>query len=216
MYEEQKKGALLNEAFSYFYAAINIGSAIADARACRRAIATSTVGWRPGTPRARGYAVGAHDPRRRSWSRRPSASSPSARSTTRSRTCATCPPRRPRRRRRSGPRWPRVAGVFALHRGLLVRLRPVGLHVDLLRQRPHGSAPRLRRHHRPPIRSRASTRSSSSCSRPLFNVLWDLLKRRRGGVDVPDTRKMLLGFFIVIALHGHHGRRRVRARARAR
>jgi dipeptide/tripeptide permease len=33
---------------------------------------------------------------------------------------------------------------------------------------------------------------------PVFNSLWELLKRRRGGVEVPDTRKMLLGFFIVI------------------
>ncbi len=31
---------------------------------------------------------------------------------------------------------------------------------------------------------------------PVFNLLWQALKRRRGN-DVPDTRKMLLGFFIV-------------------
>jgi proton-dependent oligopeptide transporter, POT family len=33
---------------------------------------------------------------------------------------------------------------------------------------------------------------------PIFNFTWEAWKRRRGGVDVPDTRKMLLGFFIVI------------------
>jgi POT family proton-dependent oligopeptide transporter len=34
---------------------------------------------------------------------------------------------------------------------------------------------------------------------PVFNALWESMKRRRGGIDVPDTRKMLLGFVIVIA-----------------
>ena len=34
---------------------------------------------------------------------------------------------------------------------------------------------------------------------PIFNALWELLKQRRGGVEVPDTRKMLIGFFIVVA-----------------
>jgi POT family proton-dependent oligopeptide transporter len=34
---------------------------------------------------------------------------------------------------------------------------------------------------------------------PVFNMLWQWLKRRRGGVDVPDTRKMLVGFGIVVA-----------------
>ena len=33
---------------------------------------------------------------------------------------------------------------------------------------------------------------------PIFNALWEILKTRRGGIDVPDTRKMLFGFFIVI------------------
>jgi POT family proton-dependent oligopeptide transporter len=33
---------------------------------------------------------------------------------------------------------------------------------------------------------------------PLFNVMWDFLKARRGGVDVPDTRKMMAGFIIVL------------------
>ena len=52
MYEEQKKDALLNEAFSYFYAAINIGSAIATIALPRirdHIAATSTL--------AHGYAV---------------------------------------------------------------------------------------------------------------------------------------------------------------
>jgi len=33
---------------------------------------------------------------------------------------------------------------------------------------------------------------------PVFNWLWDFLKARRGGNSVPDTRKMLIGFFIVV------------------
>ena len=33
---------------------------------------------------------------------------------------------------------------------------------------------------------------------PVFNWLWEFWKRRRGGVDLPDTRKMLIGFGIVI------------------
>jgi POT family proton-dependent oligopeptide transporter len=33
---------------------------------------------------------------------------------------------------------------------------------------------------------------------PFFNWLWNAWRRRRGGVELPDTRKMLLGFGIVI------------------
>lgn len=34
---------------------------------------------------------------------------------------------------------------------------------------------------------------------PLFNYIWNRAKRRRGGVEVADTRKMLVGFGIVVA-----------------
>ena len=34
---------------------------------------------------------------------------------------------------------------------------------------------------------------------PIFNAVWESMKHRRGGLEVPDTRKMLIGFFIVIA-----------------
>ena len=33
---------------------------------------------------------------------------------------------------------------------------------------------------------------------PLFNIMWDFLKSRNGGKDVRDTRKMMAGFFIVV------------------
>lgn len=33
---------------------------------------------------------------------------------------------------------------------------------------------------------------------PIFNALWQILKKRRGGRSVPDTRKMLVGFGIVV------------------
>lgn len=33
---------------------------------------------------------------------------------------------------------------------------------------------------------------------PIFNALWEMWKRRRGGIEVPDTRKMMIGFYIVI------------------
>ncbi len=34
---------------------------------------------------------------------------------------------------------------------------------------------------------------------PVFNAVWEMWKKKRGGSDVPDTRKMLIGFVIVIA-----------------
>jgi POT family proton-dependent oligopeptide transporter len=34
---------------------------------------------------------------------------------------------------------------------------------------------------------------------PVFNWLWGAWRRRRGGVELPDTRKMMVGFGIVVA-----------------
>src|SRR5207244_3330711 len=33
---------------------------------------------------------------------------------------------------------------------------------------------------------------------PVFNYMWNAAKKRRGGREVPDTRKMLFGFGIVV------------------
>lgn len=37
---------------------------------------------------------------------------------------------------------------------------------------------------------------------PIFNALWSTVKQRRGGVDLPATQKMMLGFLLVIGCMG--------------
>lgn len=37
---------------------------------------------------------------------------------------------------------------------------------------------------------------------PVFNFIWNYARRRRGGRDVPDTRKMLFGYAIVVLTSG--------------
>jgi POT family proton-dependent oligopeptide transporter len=190
MYEAQKKEALLNEAFTYFYAAINIGSAIATLGLplIREHIAKiSTL--------ERAYAV--------------TLMVPAALMIVAFGLFAVGKKYYPVEHVRSLP--PKTAAQKASERATLVRVSGLfGLiavfwfvydqaastwiyfaddHMDLsLGFGVTATADQIQGLN--PVFVVALT--------PVFNVFWDVLRRRRGGADVPDTRKMLLGFFIVV------------------
>jgi POT family proton-dependent oligopeptide transporter len=189
MYEEQKKSALLTEAFSYFYAAINIGSAVATLALPRirdHVAATSTL--------ERGYAVALMIPAalmaasfgffavgKRYYPVE---------------NVRDLPPKTPEQRASERATLVRISGIFALiavfwfvydqsastwiyfaEKHMTMQL---GFGVETTADQIQGLNPVL-----------------VVVLTPIFNALWEALQRRRG-TPVPDTRKMLLGFFIVI------------------
>jgi POT family proton-dependent oligopeptide transporter len=191
MYEAQKKDFLLTEAFSYFYAAINIGAAIATLAlpvVRDRVAATSTI--------ERGYAVALTIPAalmvfaffffalgKRFYPQE---------------NVRSLPPKTAEQREAEWKTLGRIAGLFALiaifwfvydqsaSTWIYFANKRMNLHVigDLstTADQIQGLNPVL-----------------IVVLTPFFNWLWNFLKERRGGVDVPDTRKMLIGFIIVIA-----------------
>jgi len=195
MYEEQKKSALLTEAFSYFYAAINVGSAIATLAlpAIRNSVRDSTGSLE------RGYAVALmipaalmvlafgffaigkkHYPVEH---------------------VRDLPPKTPEQRAAERATLTRVSGLFALiavfwfvyDQSASTWIYFAKDHMDLHLFGGLSTTPDQIQGLNPVL---------IVVLTPIFNTLWETLKRRRGGVDVPDTRKMLLGFFIVVACMG--------------
>lgn len=190
MYEEQKKTSLLTEAFSYFYAAINIGSAIATLSLpwVRDTVAkTSTI--------ERGYAVALmipaalmavafvffaigkkHYPQEH---------------------VKDLPPKTVQQKAAERATLSRIAGLFALiaifwfvyDQSASTWVYFAADHMDLHLFGDFTVTPDQIQGLNPVL---------IVVLTPVFNAVWELLKRRRGGEDVPDTRKMLFGFFIVI------------------
>jgi proton-dependent oligopeptide transporter, POT family len=190
MYEEQKKGALLTEAFSYFYAAINIGAAVASLGlpwVRDKVAATSTI--------ERGYAVALmipaglmavafvffaigkkHYPQER---------------------VKDLPPKTAEQKVAERATLGRIAGLFgviaifwfAYDQSSSTWIYFAANHMDL---RLFGDISAT------PDQIQGLNPVLIVVLTPVFNALWQFLKQRRGGEDVPDTRKMLLGFFIVI------------------
>lgn len=189
MYEEQKKSALLTEAFSYFYAAINVGSFIATMSLpwIRDKVAsTSTI--------ERGYAVALMIPAalmvfafgffalgKKHYPVE---------------NVKDLPPKTAEQRTAERATLARIAGLFLLiavfwfvyDQSASTWIYFANDHMDLTlwagftvtADQIQGLNPLL-----------------IVVLTPVFNGLWES-RKRRSGVDVPDTRKMLLGFFIVI------------------
>lgn len=191
MYEEQKKGALLNEAFSYFYAAINIGSGIATLALPSirdRVAATSTL--------QRGYAVALMIPAALmvvafglfAFGKRYYPVE----------HVRDLPPKTPEQKAAERATLARVSGIFALiavfwfvyDQSASTWIYFAKAHMDLSLGFGLTTTP---------DQIQALNPWLIVALTPVFNVFWEALKRRRGGADVPDTRKMLLGFFIVLA-----------------
>lgn len=190
MYEEQKKGKLLTEAFSYFYAAVNIGSAIATLSLpwVRDTVAkTSTI--------ERGYAVALmipaalmavafvffaigkkHYPQEQ---------------------VKDLPPKTAEQKAAERATLARIGGIFALiaifwfvyDQSASTWVYFAANHMDLRLFGDFSVTPDQIQGLNPVL---------IVVLTPIFNVLWEILRQRRGGEQVPHTRKMLLGFFIVI------------------
>jgi POT family proton-dependent oligopeptide transporter len=190
MYEEQKKTALLTEAFSYFYAAINIGSAIATLSLPKirdRVAATSSI--------EHGYAV--------------ALTIPAALMILAFGFFAIGKKYYPVENVRDLPR--KTAAERATERATLVRISGLFALIAIFWFVYDQSASTwiyfAQKHMTMDLGFGMETTPDQIQGlnpvlivvlTPVFNALWELLKKRRGGVIVPDTRKMLLGFFIVI------------------
>lgn len=204
MYEEQKKDALLNEAFTYYYAAINIGSAIATLAlpVIRDRVSGLTRPLpSPLTPDqfhalARGYAV--------------ALMVPAALMLAAFGLFAVGKKHYPVENVRDLP--PKTAEQKAAEWATLVRVSGIFACVAVFWFVYDQSASTwiyfAKEHMNLELGFGISTSPDQIqglnpvlivALTPVFNVLWETLKRRRGGVSVPDTRKMLLGFFIVFA-----------------
>jgi POT family proton-dependent oligopeptide transporter len=204
MYEEQKKDALLTEAFSYFYAAINIGSTIA----------TLGLPWirervsglprplpSPLTPEQfhaleRGYAValmipaalmvaafGAFAVGKKHYPVE---------------HVGKLPPKTSEQRAAERATLVRISGIFALiavfwfvyDQAASTWIYFAKDHMDLSLGFGISTTPDQVQGLNPLL---------IVVLTPIFNALWEHFKRRRGGVEIPDTRKMLIGFVIVFA-----------------
>ena len=199
MYEEQKKGALLTEAFSYFYAAINIGSTVATLGLpwLRDRVAAATTAERGAeAARAHGYAV--------------ALMVPAALMVGAFAFFAVGKKHYPVEHVRSLP--PKTDGQKALERATLVRISGIFALIAVFWFVYDQSASTWIYFAKDHMDLRLGFGFSTTPDQvqglnplliviltPVFNALWELLKRRRGGVEIPDTRKMLIGFFIVVA-----------------
>jgi POT family proton-dependent oligopeptide transporter len=191
MYEEQKKIALLSEAFSYFYAAINIGSAIATLALPRIRdgvyAATGSI--------ERGYAVALTIPAGLmvlafSFFALGKKHYPVE-------NVRELPKKTDEQRARERATLTRISGLFALialfwfvyDQAASTWIYFAKDHMDLHLAFGISTTPDQIQGLNPVLVVALT---------PVFNALWDLLKRRRGA-EVPDTRKMLFGFVIVVA-----------------
>jgi proton-dependent oligopeptide transporter, POT family len=190
MYQEQKKDALLNEAFSYFYAAINIGSAIATLGLpeIRKHVAA-------GSSIEHGYAValmipaalmivafGAFAVGKKHYPVE---------------HVRGLPPKTAAQKASERATLVRVSGLFALlavfwfvyDQSASTWIYFADDHMNLsLGFGFSATADQIQGLN--PVFIVALT--------PVFNVFWEALNRRRG-IEVADTRKMLFGFGIVVA-----------------
>ena len=182
IYEEHKKQALLTEAFSYFYAAINIGAAI------------SSLGL-PWIRNHYGYATALMIPaalmvvaffafalgKRHYPDEAPN----------------KAPAKTPAERAAQWQTLRRIAGVFLLiavfwfvyDQSASTWIYFAKDHMDLTLWAGVSISPDQIQGLNPVF---------IVVLTPVFNAIWESWKKRRGS-DLPDTRKMLLGFVIVIA-----------------
>jgi POT family proton-dependent oligopeptide transporter len=191
MYEEQKKTALLTEAFSYFYAAINIGSFVASFSLpkVRDYVAAATGNLE------RGYAVALTIPAalmvvafgffaigKKHY--------PVEHVT-------NLPPKTATQRASERATLVRISGVFALI-AIFWFVYDQSASTWIYFAEKHMTMNLGFGFSTTPDQIQALNPLLIVLLTPIFNTLWEVLKVRRGA-DVPDTRKMLLGFVIVIA-----------------
>ncbi len=183
IYEEQKKTSLLSEAFSYFYAAVNIGAAGSS-------ILLPMVRDKWGYGIALGipaalmavafvlFAAGKkHYPVEVVGKR---------------------PPKTPEQKTAEKQVLGRVAGVFLLISVFwLVYDQSVSTWIYFAKD--HCDLTLFPGFDVTPDQIQGLNPLLIVILTPLFNILWETLKGRRQGTPVPETRKMLVGFFIVLA-----------------
>ena len=191
IYVEQKKEALLTEAFSYFYAAINIGSAVSTLAlpmireklihaGHSREYAYAVTLMIPAVLMAVAFVAFAIGKRHYPIE-----------------NVRELPARTPEQKQAERQTLARIAGIFSLiavfwfvyDQSASTWIYFANRHMDLhLFGSVTTTADQIQGFN--PVFIVVLT--------PVFNAMWEWLKRRRGGVDVPDTRKMLLGFIIVV------------------
>jgi POT family proton-dependent oligopeptide transporter len=182
MYEEQKKSALLTEAFSYFYAAINIGSAVST---IALPVVKNQWGYGPALmiPAAlmaaafAAFAVGKkHYPHE---------------------DVRSLPPKTSEQRAAERLTLTRIAGLFAMI-AVFWFVYDQAASTWIYFAKKHCELTIIPGHQVSPEQVQGLNPVLIVVLTPVFNWIWETWKRRRGGRDVADTTKMLIGFYIVI------------------
>ena len=185
IYDAEKKDALLNEAFSLFYAAVNVGAAlssftlplIVQAQGGRYGLALTI----PAGLMA--VALGAFAFGKRWYPRED--------------VRAARPPKTPEQRDAERRTLLRIGGVFA---AIAVFWLIYDQNADtwIYFAQSHTDLHLFGRVGLTSNQMQALNPIFIVLLTPVFNYLWNQAKKRRGGREVADTRKMLIGFGIVV------------------
>ena len=187
MYEEQKKSFLLTEAFSYFYAAINIGAALSTLSLplVRNKWGYGPALMIPAVLMAAAFIFFAIGKRHYPVE-----------------NVREHPPKTQEQKQLERVTLKRIAGIFALiavfwfvyDQAASTWIYFAKDHCDLT------VIPGVFKV--TPDQIQGLNPILIVILTPIFNTIWEVWKRRRGGVEVPDTKKMLIGFFIVLGCTG--------------
>jgi POT family proton-dependent oligopeptide transporter len=183
IYENEKKTSLLSEAFSYFYAAVNIGAAGAS---LLLPLARDQWGYGialaiPAGLMAVAFALFAAGKRHYPVE-----------------LVGNRPPKTPEQKAAERDTLRRVSGIFLLISFFwLVYDQSASTWIYFAKD--HCDLTLFPGFDVTPDQIQGLNPLLIVCLTPVFNFIWEKAKERRGGVPMPDTRKMLVGFFIVLA-----------------
>ena len=181
MYEQQKKSFLLTEAFSYFYAAVNIGAAVSGTLLpmVRDKWGYGVALTIPAVLMALAFfffALGKkHYPQE---------------------DVHKHPPKTAEQKQAERLTLRRIAGIFALI-SVFWLVYDQSASTWIYFTKDHCDLTLFPGLHVTPDQIQALNAYLIVILTPIFNAIWEHMKRR-GGREVPDTRKMLIGFIIVI------------------
>ena len=186
IYEQQKKSFLLTEAFSYFYCAINIGAAVSSL-----ALPSIRDKWGYGVALAIPavlmvgafifFAIGKkHYPK----------DNPKA-----------LPPKTAEQKANERLTLGRIAGIFLMI-AVFWLVYDQSASTWIYFAKDHCNLNLWGSWSTTPDQIQGFNPIFIIVLTPVFNALWESWKRKRGGIDLPDTRKMLIGFGIVIITMG--------------
>jgi POT family proton-dependent oligopeptide transporter len=185
IYDAEKKEALLNEGFSLYYAAVNVGAAVSafalplvvQAQGGQYGLALMI----PAVLMAAAFGVFAFG--RRYYP---------------TENVRMLPPKTPQQREAERRTLRRIAGVFAAI-AIFWLIYDQNADTWIYFAQSHADLHLFGSVNLTSNQMQALNPVFIVLLTPFFNFMWNQMKQRRGGREVPDTTKMLVGFAIVVA-----------------